>query len=156
MDICHTESRIIELLEDKTLGELDVVTLRNTCAKLNLPKGGDKASSLYTLMRPMFLQEVFHWLTEQGRRTKPDACEVLASEWNLIISSDMPKQGSYNNCCLFMSHGCDVILSGESLKTISAADVAKLESSGRSLVGWSMMDENADTNDDENADTDSL
>ena len=154
VDIGHTENRVIELLEDNTLGELDVVTLRNACAKLGLPRGGDKASSLYTLMRPMFLQEVFHWLTKQGRRTMPDACEVLASEWNLMISSDMPKQGGFNNCCLFMSHGCDVVSSGKSLKTISAADVAKLESSGRSLVGRLMMEDNTSTDEDKTAGTD--
>ena len=81
LKIDHGATRIVEMVEDATVRDIDTVTLWNACEKVGLPRGGNKKDLLYKLMRPMFLQETFFWLQEEGKRGDPQI-EALESAWS--------------------------------------------------------------------------
>ena len=84
---------------------------------------------LNNLMRPLVAQQVLCVLRDEYERTEDDR-KLDLQEWALILSSELPRQGSGNNCALYTAAVSDILSTEGSIDAIKD-QVRKLENDGR-------------------------
>lgn len=94
---------VLEKIKGKTLDQLEVGLVTLLCKKMGIKIANNLTDMLNNLMRPLVAQQVLCVLQDENERTEDDR-KLDLQEWKLILSSELPQQGSGNNCALYT--GC--------------------------------------------------
>ncbi|GFH45414.1 predicted protein [Chaetoceros tenuissimus] len=120
---------VLDEIKGKTLDQLEFGSITSLCRKLGVKTDRDLTTMLKTLMRPLVSQQVLCVLQEENERTVNDR-KINLQEWELILSSKLPQQGSGNNCALYTAAVSDILSTEGSIDAIKD-HVDKLEIDGR-------------------------
>jgi len=133
VEIASTEdTSILSCLTNTRLEELKEDSLHSLCKMVGIRVGGSKTETLYHLMRPMIVQELFRFISLENQRTAALENQVDISNWKLFLSREIPQQSPGTNACaLFTAAGSDILSSGGDLSMI---DGVTLERQGRRRI----------------------
>ncbi|GFH61424.1 predicted protein [Chaetoceros tenuissimus] len=120
---------VFDEIKGKTLDQLEVGLITSLCTQLGVKTDRNLTTMLNSLMRPLVSQQVLCVLQEENERTVDDR-KINLQEWELILSSKLPQQGSGNNCALYTAAVCDILSTEGSIDAIKDR-VSKLEIDGR-------------------------
>ena len=120
---------VLEKIKGKTLDQLEVGLVTSLCKQMGIKIANSLTDMLNNLMRPLVAQQVLCVLRDEYERTE-DNRKLDLQEWALILSSELPRQGSGNNCALYTAAVSDILSTEGSIDAIKD-QVRKLENDGR-------------------------
>ena len=125
----NEEDNILSLLQL----DQDTHDLRKICERIGIKHSSSKETTLQNLYRPMALQEIYGFLSNQNN--SQDASKRIEMKgWKLILSSSMPQQSVGSNACaLYTSAVSDVLSMGMDIASI---DGTQLENEGRTNMAY--------------------